>query len=96
MPDLYYRPNKFDDWGIIRNADGSIFATVRRPVTDEEMVKHRSSGSDPYEDLALRLMSTFNVQISSREYESDDEYNRGAQDDFESHVQHLRRERQWE
>jgi hypothetical protein len=58
---LRYRPNEFDDWGQIRNADGSMFASVRRPASEEELAEHRRAGTDPYEDLARRLMSTFDA-----------------------------------
>lgn len=56
---LRYRPNEFDDWGQIRNADGSMFASVRRPASEEELAEHRRNGTDPYEDLARRLMASF-------------------------------------
>lgn len=56
---LQYRPNEYDDWGMIRNADGSLFAVVRRPAGEDELAEHRRHGTDPYEDLARRLMSTF-------------------------------------
>lgn len=66
---LQYRPNKFDDWGVIRHADGSVFATVRRPVSDVDLAAHRSAGTDPYQDLALRLMATFGGQRDERSCE---------------------------
>lgn len=60
--ELKYRPNKFDDWGMIRNADGSMFASVRRPASEEELAQHRVNKTDPYEDLARRLIASYAPQ----------------------------------
>lgn len=57
MQPLFYRPNEFDDWGQIRNADGSMFASVRRPLSEEEAAEHRRNKTDPFEDLARTLMA---------------------------------------
>lgn len=56
---LLYRPFDFDDWGMIRTEDGKLFAVVRRPADDEELAKHRKNGTDPYEDMARRLMKSY-------------------------------------
>lgn len=56
---LRYRPNKFDDWGIIRDSDGKLFASVRRPASEEELAAHREAGTDPFEDLARRLIDSY-------------------------------------
>jgi hypothetical protein len=56
---LLYRPLEFDDWGMIRTADGKAFAAVRRPLSEEEAASHRVDKTDPFEDLARRLISTF-------------------------------------
>lgn len=56
---LQYRPNEFDDWGQIRNPDGSMFASVRRPASEQELAEHRRNKTDPYEDLARRLIASF-------------------------------------
>jgi hypothetical protein len=56
---LVYRPNEFDDWGMIRDENGSLFAVVRRPATEEELSEHRRDGTDPYKDLADRLIWTY-------------------------------------
>ena len=59
MPKLLYRPFKFDDWGMIREENGRLFAVVRRPVPEAEMSEHRKNGTDPYEELARRLIATY-------------------------------------
>lgn len=56
MPALVYRMYDFDDWGMIRQADGTLFATVRRPVSDDELAKARSERTDPYEELGRLLI----------------------------------------
>ena len=53
---LVYRMHELDDWGMIRNADGSMFATVRRPTTSEEDAAARENGTDPYEALGRMLV----------------------------------------
>jgi hypothetical protein len=58
MRDLLYRPNEFDDWGMIRNADGSMYASVRRPEAFEgEFDQCRSEKTDPFADLASMIVS---------------------------------------
>lgn len=59
MQPLFYRPNEFDDWGQIRNADGSMFASVRRPLSEGAAAEHRRNKTDPFEDLATRLIASF-------------------------------------
>jgi hypothetical protein len=54
---LQYRPHEFDDWGMIRAADGRLFATVRRPLGEEEATQHRVARTDPFEPLARALMT---------------------------------------
>ncbi|MCV9964177.1 hypothetical protein OIU34_20035 [Pararhizobium sp. BT-229] len=56
-PVLVYRPNEFDDWGMIRNADGTMFATVRRPTSMKQDDEARRTKTDPYEGIALLLIS---------------------------------------
>lgn len=56
---LTYRPNDLDDWGFIRTEDGSCFAVVRRPISQEEMSIHRELKTDPFEDLGRRLIASF-------------------------------------
>lgn len=55
---LTYRPDPYDDWGMIRNADGSIFAVVRCPASSEDLARHREAGTDPYEPVARRLIAS--------------------------------------
>lgn len=57
--ELFYRPNEFDDWGVIRSKDGKIFASVRRPLDEDEARKHRAAKTDPFEPLARRLIASF-------------------------------------
>jgi hypothetical protein len=54
---LRYRPNDFDDWGMIRNSDGSMFATVKRPISVEEANEARRTNSDPFEGISLLLIA---------------------------------------
>jgi hypothetical protein len=68
VPSLVYRMHDFDDWGLIRNRDGSVFASLRRPVPDDEMAIHRSSGTDPYQALGLLLVDA--VERVRRETDS--------------------------
>jgi hypothetical protein len=56
-PILSYRPNEFDDWGMIRYNDGTMFATVRRPLSKEEADEARRTKADPYEGISLMLLS---------------------------------------
>jgi len=48
------------------------------------------------EDLGATYAKCAEVRPASPSYMNDDEYMRGAQADFESHVQHLRSAREWE
>lgn len=57
MSDLQYRPNHYDDWGMIRNADGSMHASVHRPETYlGEFDEHREADTDPFADLARKII----------------------------------------
>lgn len=60
MYPLRYRPNEFDDWGMIRKADNSMFATVRCPTSWEEDSEARRNGTDPYQGIGLLLMTAAN------------------------------------
>ncbi|RWO22860.1 hypothetical protein [Mesorhizobium sp.] len=60
MKGLRYRPLEYDDWGIIRHGDSDhIFAVVRRPLDESEAAMHRANKTDPFEDLAKRLIASF-------------------------------------
>jgi len=56
---LTYRPNDLDDWGFIRTLEGKLFATVSRPLSQEDMSYHRERKTDPFEDLGRRLIASF-------------------------------------
>ncbi|MGN7827073.1 hypothetical protein ACTJJ8_10160 [Agrobacterium radiobacter] len=57
MAELQYRPNHYDDWGMIRNADGSMHASVHRPETyGGEFDECREEGTDPLADLARKII----------------------------------------
>jgi hypothetical protein len=57
MPELKYRPNEFDDWGQIRNADGSIYASCRRPQAFEgEFDQCREEQTDPFAEIAQKII----------------------------------------
>jgi hypothetical protein len=52
MPGLWrYRPDPdHDDWGTVREPDGSIIVLVRgTTIPASEFDQHRRSGTDPYE-----------------------------------------------
>lgn len=51
-----YRPNEFDDWGVVKASDNFTICQCRRRATQEELSAHRASGTDPYEANA-RLVS---------------------------------------
>lgn len=57
MAELQYRPNHYDDWGMIRNADGSMHASVHRPeIYLGEFDEHREADTDPFADLARKII----------------------------------------
>ncbi len=59
IPGLQYRPYDFDDWGMIRDMNGRLFAVVRRILSKEEEDKFREKGADPYEEIARRLIDMY-------------------------------------
>lgn len=63
--DLVYRPNRHDDWGMIRTKDGELFAVVRCPIGEEEADRHRANKTDPFEPLARRLISAFAAPVDA-------------------------------
>lgn len=70
--DLKYRPFDHDDWGIIRNADGTIYATVRRPEAFEgEFDQHRAEGTDPFADIARKIMCFSQLESENAALQSD-------------------------
>lgn len=54
-----YRPNEFDDWGIVRTADGSILANARAGDGERESEGYkdqcRRKGLDPYSDVGEHI-----------------------------------------
>lgn len=54
-----YRPNAFDDWGIVRAADGAIVANARAGdrTAEEPEAKDRcrTEGRDPYEAVGRHI-----------------------------------------
>jgi len=56
---LSYRPLEFDDWGIIRDANGHIFCQVKWPV-NADFDLHRRNGTDPYEAAAKIVIDAIN------------------------------------
>ena len=56
-----YRPELFDDWGIVRSAPDEegrkrIVAAVRMPyVTTAEANAHRNAGTDPWQKSAAHI-----------------------------------------
>ena len=55
------RPNKFDDWGFIRGADGQTLACVARGQEEKEFDWHRSHGTDPYQANADLIVHSVNA-----------------------------------
>lgn len=47
----HYRPNRFDDWGMVRAENGHLVALARDGgLSDDRGVEtHRANGTDPYE-----------------------------------------------
>jgi hypothetical protein len=57
MPELKYRPNHFDDWGWIRNADDSMYAYVHRPEAFEgEFDECRIEETGPFAEIAQKII----------------------------------------
>ncbi|MBY3432821.1 hypothetical protein HFN89_01355 [Rhizobium laguerreae] len=54
---LAYRPHEFDDWGMIRYPDNSLFAVVRRPLSEQKAAEARRTKTDPFEALGLMLIA---------------------------------------
>jgi hypothetical protein len=51
-----YRPNKHDDWGVVRaGKDGPIIAVARSSKFDVDEDKHRHERTDPYEAIARAI-----------------------------------------
>lgn len=45
-----YRPNRYDDWGYVRDSDGHVVARAANPhVSMQEYADHRAAKTDPYE-----------------------------------------------
>jgi hypothetical protein len=44
------RPNAFDDWGVVRAANGNLVAVARagEHLTEDQYAEHRRVGTDPY------------------------------------------------
>jgi hypothetical protein len=55
------RPNKFDDWGFIRGADGQTLACIARGADDKEFDGHRRDGTDPYQANADLIVHSVNA-----------------------------------
>lgn len=58
-----YRPNKFDDWGVVRlGKDGPILAVARSGSHDVDEDKHRHDRTDPYEDIGQAIAAIPNMR----------------------------------
>ncbi len=60
---LTYRPSKYDDWGVIRNADDMPIMSVRLYafMGEADLAKHRSDGTDPCRDLGNHICRCVNA-----------------------------------
>jgi hypothetical protein len=60
---LAYRPHQYDDWGVLRDADGNLFTQISWPRFGEEVyAEHRKNGTDPYEQAAKMVMNAVNAR----------------------------------
>lgn len=53
------RPNRFDDWGYIRGANGDV-ACCARGADDKSFDEHRRDGTDPYAANAALIVRSVN------------------------------------
>ena len=63
---LQYRPREFDDWGVVRTPDGSIFAVARRRTGETDDNEHRKNQTDPYREtgeLIIRAVGSHDALI---------------------------------
>lgn len=49
-----YRPDKYDDWGIVRDAKGRVVCQARDcdHADSKTLAEHRKKGTDPWESPA--------------------------------------------
>lgn len=70
MPPLpwQYRPDKYDDWGCIKDADGRVICYARdTTVLDEAtLTKHRAAGTDPWREVAMFIANACNAAMDKR------------------------------
>lgn len=66
---LAYRPHHFDDWGVIRSADGAFVCQVKDPRNrDEEILDaHRHEQTDPWGDMSKLIVTAVNEYDSLKE-----------------------------
>lgn len=59
---LAYRPREYDDWGMIRCADGTLFARAypAGPLSVADADAHRDAGTDPYEAVGRLIVKAVN------------------------------------
>ncbi len=55
-----YRPNEFDDWGFIRDANGKLVC-IARTGEDYNADEHRRNKTDPYAANALLIVEMRNM-----------------------------------
>lgn len=59
-----YKPNQFDDWGTIRDAEtGGLVLKMSIPYSKEELDIHRENGTDPCEGRAKQVISIWNRRV---------------------------------
>ena len=63
-----YRPDKYDDWGCIKDADGRVICYARdTTVLDEAtLTKHRAAGTDPWREVAMFIANACNAAMDKR------------------------------
>lgn len=61
---LSYRPDEFDDWGDIRNQDGTLVAKVALHAmgyqSEDDLAKHRQDKTDPCKELGEYIVRACN------------------------------------
>jgi hypothetical protein len=43
-----YRPDEYDDWGIVKGSDNFVICQARVRASEEELSTHRKNGTDPF------------------------------------------------
>lgn len=59
-----YRPDKYDDWGVIKGPDNMIVLNVSRGANVEaDFSQHRRNKTDPYKDFGEFVVAALNEKL---------------------------------